>query len=445
MAIQRVGPIIVAIAAVAACDAQERASRVEQLADTTPPPGVYADKRCWKGGAVNVFHNKSIDAKLLGVANIAGDAADAQAAFADAVELWKTKIAESAAIKDVLKLTYSGATDKYVGDAAGQAKMEDNERDEFAFRVVYNPDAKHKHRGDGQNTAATGHKHPDGKPARDGDGWIWNDDTAVASEIDIEKRLAETGILQDADKKITEGDITWFTHVSTSETKAKLIVWNYKKDTAPAPHFNYRPVMVHEIGHLLGLDHCTAGDNCEVMAPTIAAGDDPEIKDGEIKALEYLYGAGGPCGPAAPDGPPSDGPPDAPSDAPLGLDAPWGPDAGVPDAGWGADAPWGIDAGIPDAGWSTDAPWGIDAGIPDAGWSTDAPWSVDARMPDAGWGVDAPWGVDAGVPDAPWGIDAPWGADAGVPDAPWLDAPMLDAAWPTDAPIFDALWLDAIR
>src|SRR4051812_8199441 len=112
MRMQRVSLGIVAIAAIVACDAQERVGHVEQLADTTPPPGVYADKRCWKGGIVKVFHNKSIDAKLLGVADIAGNAGDAQAAFEDAVALWKAKIAESAAIKDVLKLTYGGATDK---------------------------------------------------------------------------------------------------------------------------------------------------------------------------------------------------------------------------------------------------------------------------------------------------------------------------------------------
>ncbi len=393
-----IGPHAAALCALAlaACKLESR-SAVEQHAPAVKPPGVHADERCWKGAKVTVHHNKSIDAKLLGVAGINGTAADAQAAFADAVELWNTAIAGNAKLKDVLKLTYGGATDKYAGDAAGQAKQEDDGRDEeFAFRVRDNAGDGHKHSGDGQNTAATGHKHPDAMPARAGDGWIWNDDAVAGSVIDIDLRLAETRLLQDAGKKITEGDITWFTHASTGATKVKLIVWNYDKDPADAPSINYRPVMVHEIGHLLGLDHCTTDDSCEVMRSTIEAGQDPQIQAGELLALEHLYGPGGPCAPPPPPPPPP--PPDGPpGDGPL-PDGPPGLDAGWPDAPW-PDAPW-PDAPSPDAP-SPDAPW-PDAPWPDAGWP-DASWP-DASLPDG----DISW------PDAPW------------PDAPWPDAPSFE-------------------
>ncbi len=393
-----------AFGALAACKTESRLA-IEQHAPAVRPPGVHADERCWKGAKVTVHHNRSIDAKLLGIAGIAGDAADAQAAFKNAVELWQEAITANPTLKDILKLTYGGATDKYAGDAAGQAKQEDDGRDnEFAFRVRYNAGDGHKHSGDGQNTAATGHKHPDGMPARDGDGWIWKDNEVAGSVLDIDARLAETLLVQDAAKKITEGDITWFTHASSGATKVKLIPWNYDKQPAEAPNINYRPVMVHEIGHLLGLDHCTADDGCEAMIATIEPGQDPQIQGGEMAALEYLYGPGGACGPAQPPPPPDGPPPDGPPGDDAGLDAST-PDAGSPDAGW-------PDAGLPDAG----AP---DAGAPDAG-SPDAPRpdapQYDAGSPDAPW-PDAPQ-YDAGSPDAPW-------PDAGAPDAPWPDAGVL--------------------
>ncbi len=375
MSARHLGLAALAAGAIAAC--RTSYDSLEQHAPAQPPPGVTADKLCWKDGKVTVSHNKSIAAKLLGVAGIAGNADDAQAAFADAVELWKAKIAAHPTLKDVLKLTYGGATTRYAGDAIGQPKREDNGRDdEFAFQVKYDIGAMHKHSPDGHNTAATGHKHEDAMPARDGDGWIWKDESAIGSTIDIDARLAETRLHKDADKKLTEGDITWFTHWSTSDTKVKLIAWNYEKDAAPAPNLNYRPVMVHEIGHLLGLDHCTAADDCEVMIATIAPGDDPQIKDGEMAALAYLYGPGGPCGPAQPppgDGAPPDGPP--PEDAPADADAPDAPDAPA-------------DADVPDAP--------ADADVPDA--PADAP---DAPGPDAP-GPDAPPGDDAAIP----GLDA---------------------------------------
>lgn len=329
-----------ALGVIAACNVRDNADRAEdQLAAAAPPPGVFPDQRCWKNGIVNVFHNSSIDPKLIGFAGIIGNGADAQMAFADAVKLWTTQIAASAKIKDVLKLNYGGATNRYAGDAAGMMKVESNRVNEAAFQVLYNPNANHMHVGDGQNTAATGHLYPMAMPVRMGDGWVWNDATAeVSSFIEIEKRLAETIFRQDANQKIIEGDITWFTHMSTMNNMASLIVWNYKTNKAAAPNFNYRPVMVHEIGHLLGLDHCTAADNCEVMQSMIGPGADPQIKAGEITALEFLYGPGGPCGPPMPPPPPTDGgPPPPPTDAPPASDA-MAPDAPMLDA-LGSGAP----------------------------------------------------------------------------------------------------------
>jgi len=312
-----------ALGAIAACNVRDHVDQAEdQQAAAAPPPGVYPDQRCWKNGIVNVFHNSSIDPKLLNIAGIIGNGADAQMAFVDAVQLWKMQIAMSAKIKDVLKLNYGGATNRYAGDAAGMMKVEFERAAEAAFQVVYNPDVNHMHVGDGQNTAATGHKHPAAMPARNSDGWVWNEVMEqVSSLVEIEKRLAETIVLKDANQKITEGDITWFTHMSTMNNLAKLIPWNYKSNKAAAPNFNYRPVMVHEIGHLLGLDHCTAANNCEVMQASIFPGDDPQIKAGEITALEFLYGPGGPCGPPMPPPPGGGLPPDAMApDAPM-LDA----------------------------------------------------------------------------------------------------------------------------
>lgn len=100
-----------ALGVIAACNVRDNADRAEnQQAAGVPPPGVFPDQRCWKNGIVNVFHNSSIDPKLVGFAGILGNGADAQMAFADAVKLWTTQIAASAKIKDVLKLTYGGAT-----------------------------------------------------------------------------------------------------------------------------------------------------------------------------------------------------------------------------------------------------------------------------------------------------------------------------------------------
>jgi len=62
-------------------------------------------------------------------------------------------------------------------------------------------------------------------------------------------------------------------------------------------------VSLHEIGHILGLNH--VDDTSEIMNPFIAT---DELGDGDISGVQYLYGSGGAEEPPAED-PPAEDPP----------------------------------------------------------------------------------------------------------------------------------------
>ncbi len=133
----------------------------------------------------------------------------------------------------------------------------------------------------------------------------------------------------------TVGQASWGGYPSYSYGRITM-------DTEPvwSPNGGFRTtdfyaVMLHEIGHVIGLDH--VNDTSEIMNGYVAASD---LGDGDIAGARYMYGAavdgGSDPGPAAPSAPPSD---PAPADDP-------GPSLDITPTGGGAEDDGGSGGGV---------------------------------------------------------------------------------------------------
>lgn len=86
---------------------------------------------------------------------------------------------------------------------------------------------------------------------------------------------------------MTEADIAWFTHVE-APNGCPVIPWNFNAGITPGNfprQYDYYSVMLHELGHLLGLGHAKAGET-GVMAPSISANTRSQITDEERECLK---------------------------------------------------------------------------------------------------------------------------------------------------------------
>jgi len=159
-------------------------------------------------------------------------------------------------------------------------------------------------KGDKQNTSSTGAPvkslDPNGLRA----GWVRGHDDNYDG---IDRRLAETSLINSNENFITEADILFFTHKNQG-ADCPPIQWSYQYDDpnfnrgpAPAPYYDFYSVMLHEVGHLLGLDHqdchLEQGGNTwnNVMQDNISPGERKYILKCEFETLKMLYGQTGRC------------------------------------------------------------------------------------------------------------------------------------------------------
>jgi hypothetical protein len=151
---------------------------------------------------------------------------------------------------------------------------------------------------DGKNVASTAKDN--GNP-----GWI---NAPGVGTYDAD-RLAETypKCNNTDNSKLDEADIGWMTHY-TPDNMCTVIPWDYRykpdaanpNDPGPVPYkaagtlpkpdaFDFYSVMLHEIGHLLGLGHMTDPGGNNVMSAQIFPGTRLVISPTEKNCLKQLY------------------------------------------------------------------------------------------------------------------------------------------------------------
>lgn len=254
---------------------------------------------CWAPGNIAIGFNSELDPLLEAPAEpaVAGAALEREAAFQQAVDDWNLELA---AINPALQLVLNGQSVHFASQH-GMNVCQDNTRGHAVYRPDYTP-ANHGAFTSGQidteNTASTS-VDPTGAGSP---GWNCNNDAIESIAMD---RLAETLTAINANgTNIDEGDITWFTHEDHS---CDIVTWSYDIAVLDNQHFDFYSVMLHEIGHFLGLGHLDDMSGTNVMLAFINKGQRFGIGPLEQAELQARYAQGAPCGPAAVVPPPGGG------------------------------------------------------------------------------------------------------------------------------------------
>jgi len=277
------------------CLVLPNAARAQANNDCQPanPPVKWCPPNATDSTLITLYFNPSLDGALeLGL----GTAATRSDAVAQAVQDWNTALVGVGA---KVRIRLTNDANRWAVDQ-GTAKCVDQD-DPNA--TVYTPDPG-THIPNGENAASTGHNHggahvdPNLNPV--GAGWLvpFNSLVTDTTVFEVDAVLGIT-VTQLNGNCITEGDIFWLTHYKMFGVDPCLrILWDYRYPLGPDnARFDYYSVMLHEIGHLLGLGHQdpdVAGTN--VMQPFLGKGKRRVVGPKEKACLCQLYG-GPACAP----------------------------------------------------------------------------------------------------------------------------------------------------
>jgi hypothetical protein len=239
-------------------------------------PGEYlvdeqGNPLCWPAGRVPVCFNDQLDPNL----DVSGGAGLRWLAFQRAVAEWNAALL---AVGSGVQLTAAlnpgcWAIDQTARDCADPMH---NNHDVYDYVWI----------NDNSNDASTGRPSMDTFP-----GWVKDPGEGIIQYSQIPDSLKQEVLarcrVQGMNGVITRADIGWMTQVETI-VDCPAIPWNFNHTIAPGNfpgEFDWYSVMLHELGHLLGLGHLDPGET-GVMQPSIEVNTRLEITDEEKECLK---------------------------------------------------------------------------------------------------------------------------------------------------------------